>query len=406
VADTTVNASVDSSLSVQNGLWGPYWSDISTGVIITLNAGFDLIAERTTNKGANWSTIALQGASITTQWIDVWYDRETPGDTGNLVHVVYLESDNDIFHYRTIDVTDGTVGTERSIATGLTVAGTSNNRTALTKCVNGNLLAAFTTDTEEDCLRSTDGGVNWTSRASPIESLTEDDHILFFPADVDAGDAVCLFWDASATEITMKMYDDSADTWTEFATAVLTSMNLTPARTLWDGSVRHSDKHILMCAWNDEDTANTDVKTADMTVDSIASPSRTVKANVVTNLNESGMSTAMWINQQSDEVRVAYIKGTTFAVALDVVFRISTDGMGTWGDEQAYSEATADDLRLVAAGRTGDDDGGRFQPSWFNDDLNDIFVNEVNGAEIAPAAAGTSLSFPQRRRNQRIMVVR
>jgi len=72
--------------------------------------------------------------------------------------------------------------------------------------------------------------------------------------------------------------------------------------------------------------------------------------------------------------------------------------MATWGTEQAYSEGTVDDYRLLNSGRMVGANGGRYQPSFFNDDLNDIFVNLVNDIEFVagtPAAAiiGVSMFF-------------
>ena len=97
----------------------------------------------------------------------------------------------------------------------------------------------------------------------------------------------------------------------------------------------------------------------------------------------------MFINQQNNDVYCAYLKGGTWLSAVDVVFHISTNGMTGWGTEQAYSEDTAADLRIVCAGRTVGDNGGRYQPAWFDTTLNDIFINENNDVEIAAVAGIT-----------------
>jgi hypothetical protein len=248
--------------------------------------------------------------------------------------------------------------------------------------VNGNLLVAFSTQVEIECYRSIDSGANWTDRADVFETATEEDWVLLFPADVDAGDCCALFWDRSANAISVKMYDDSANTWTE--TAISSGMTFDALHMNMDGAIRHSDNHLLMAAHSFNDNAFDDIHTWDLTVNSIASPTVTAKTDVVTDQGESAQ-VSVHINQQNDDVRVAYLKGGTWEATVDAVYHLSTDDMGTWDAESAYSEAAADDLRLVHAGRTVGDAGGRYQPAFWNDDLNDIFVNETNDVEIAAA---------------------
>ncbi len=185
------------------------------------------------------------------------------------------------------------------------------------------------------------------------------------------------------------MYDDSGDSWTE--TSIAGSMVDDASHINMDGAVRHSDSHVLLAAHSNDDSTTDDLRTWDLTVDSIASPTVTAKANVVTDQAESGQA-AVFINQQADDVYVAYLKGGQWNVTVDVVYHISTDDMDSWGAEQAYSEQAADDVRRVQAGRVVGDDGGRYQPAFYDDDDTDIFVNEVNDIEIAggsPPAAPT-----------------
>ena len=107
----------------------------------------------------------------------------------------------------------------------------------------------------------------------------------------------------------------------------------------------------------------------------------------MTDLAESACA-AVFINQQDDSVYVAYVKGGTWGSAVDAVFKKSSDGMANWAAESSYSEGAADDIRMVHAGRTVGASGGRYQPVFFNDDLNDIFVNLTYDVEIAAAAGG------------------
>ncbi len=391
MADTLVETAVLGFADNAHALWGPYWSDVSTGVIVFRDTEQDISFARTTDKGANWSTTEIEAG--TNLHMAIWYDKETPGDSGTLVHIVWLDRlGTDAAKYVTVDVADGSQGTIRSIDATITVGQfEENNRIAITKAVNGTIIVAFSTQTEIECYKSTDNfATAATAIADVYETATQEDYVLLFPADVDAGDVCALFWDRSADEISLKMYDDSADSWTE--TSISGSMVDDSIHINMNGAVRHSDNHVLVAAHNNDDNAGDDLLTWDLTVNSIASPTVTAKTAIFTNQGESAQA-SVWINQQSDEVRIAYLKGGTWTTTVDVVFHISTDGMGIWGSEQAYSESAADDFRIVSAGRTVGDDGGRYQPAFYDDDELDIYVNETNDVEIAAAAGGAAETF-------------
>jgi len=387
MADTTVNAAVHVSLHrTTNAGIGPYWSDISIGVIINIDPNDDMVFQRTTDKGVGWAETLIQTG--TTRNYAVYYDKETPKDIGTLIHNIWLDEVDGNAYYRTVDVADASLGTLRTIDSSVTVDATENrNKCAITKTRSGNLIGAFSTQTEIECYRSTDSGANWTAIADVYEAGNQEDWVMLFPADTgDDDDACAIFWDRSADEISLKMWDNSVGTWTE--TSISGTMLDSGASLMhMDGSTRHSNGHVYLVAWNIRDDPGADLKTWDLTVDSIASPTITARADVQTNRAESN-DCGMWINQQNNEVRVIYNKGGTALALTDCVYHISTDGMVSWGTEQAYSEAAADDIREISAGRTtGPSSGGRFQIAFQNDDLNDIFVNLVNDTEIVPAAS-------------------
>jgi len=385
MADTSVETEISSSTD-ERGLWGPYWSDKDTGVIVFIDNLSDLSFARTIDAGATWATTEIEAGDA--RHATAWYDKETPGDSGTLVHIAWLDATAGAAYYITVDVDDGLEGTKRTIQSSLTVSTTPKDlRIALTKTVNGNLLCAFSTQSEIECLRSTDSGVNWTDRDNPYESGAEEDWLLLFPADVDAGDAAGIFWDRTADELSLKMYDDSANTWTE--TSIATSMVEDAIHLTMDAAVRHSDGHILLAAHSNDDNATDDLMTWDLTVNSIASPTvNNAKTNIFTNQDVSGFA-AVVINQQNDDVYVAYLKGTTWEAEGHVVYHKSDDDMATWGTEQAYSE-TLDDNRIIQGGRTIGNDGGRVQFVFYNDDNTEIYVNLVNDIEIVASAASST----------------
>jgi len=377
-ADTQV-AVGDTSLYSKNALYGPFWMDTDKSVITYINSSQDMYYASTTDSGATWSSSLVSLGTV--KHAVSWFDQQTTGDSGNLVHMAWIDLADTSFHYASVDISDGSISTVQTIAGSLTVADTTSHRTAITKTVSGNLIACFSTLSEIGCYRSTDNGVNWTSRADAYETASENDWLMLFPANTgDNDDVAGIFWDRSADELSIKMYDESVNSWTE--TLISTSMADSDSYINMGASVRHSDNHILLVAWNAFDTPTADLLSWDLTVDSIASPSVTAKAALLTDQIDAAQA-GMVINQQNDDVYLAYAKGPLFATSVDVVYKKSTDGMGTWGSETAYSETVSDDFRAVDGGGTIDNDGGYIQFSFFNDDTNEILVNLNNDVAIA-----------------------
>jgi len=217
MADTQIDATVDTDAHSSKGLWGPFWLDESIGMIV-YHDDDNLEVQKTTDKGANWTNTVVDTAAMVQ--LACWFDQETPGDSGTLIHMVWMEIDTDDINYRTIDISDASLGTERQIASVTEIHATDiRNRCSITKSRSGNLYASYfgETGTEEDFLRSTDSGENWTSRAALHEGVGgERDHVLLFPANTGDDDDICaLYWDGSVDDLSIQMYDNSANSWTE-----------------------------------------------------------------------------------------------------------------------------------------------------------------------------------------------
>lgn len=368
------------SFAHQTGLRGPYWISNQTGFVAYVNVGFDMSFSRTTDAGASWAETEIEAGTV--RQIAIWFDQETPGDAGELVHIVWANAGaaTDSLFYQTVDVSDGSQGTKRTIDATITVGAAGVTKIGITKTRNGNLIAALHTPTEIVTYRSVDAGVTWTTRATLHETIGQADLVLLFPANTaDTADAAALYWDISADAISIKMYDDSADTWTE--TAILSSMVDDTSNINLDGAVRHSDGLILGTAHSNDDTPTNDIRTWTANPNSIASPTiDTTTADVSTDIPESA-EVGMLIDQNTDDVYVSYLKGGTWAVSVDAFYKKSTDDMATWGSEQAYSVTTSD-FRAIHAGRTVGSNGGRFQPLLYNIVTIELFVNVDNDVAL------------------------
>ncbi len=385
MVDILVEDVIAPALNTGPNLWGPYWSDNNTGIIVYADFNNDVVYARTTDGGLTWAEVTLEANSWTI--ISCWYDKETNGNTGTLVHVAWIDDGPDDLKYVAIDVAAGSVGTIRIVDNAITVdINRSLQRLSVTKTRGGNILIAFSTQTEIGMYRSVNDGVNWTARADVYETATEEDWVLLFPgAGADNQDAAAVFWDRSADEITLKIYDDSADSWAEFGTLIAATAVDSEVYLWMDGAVRHSDDHVLLGWHSSGDTAGDDLQTAELTVGD--SPAVTAKTNVFTNQEESGQ-VAILIDQLTDAVYLAHIKGGTWLSSTSaVVFHVSTDGMLNWGSEEEYSETTRS-YAQISSGHSVGSAGGHFQPAMHNiAGPRAIHVNLVNQSLNLPSGA-------------------
>jgi len=397
MADTNVATDHSSNSEDFNSLWGPYWIDKDKGLIIRADGNVNVAKSITTDGGATWD----DSVAVTTDGIHFacWFDRDTPGDMGTIVHVVWLDYVADTFHYVDIDVNGGGVGTERTIESSLTVSVTGyQQRCAITKTVSGNLIAAMSTQAEIHCAKSEDDGATWIHGVADVyETGTEEDWLLLFPAcTADDNDACGLFWDRSINEISIKMFDDSSGTsgaWTESTgdpNAIDDIFNIQ-----MDAAVRHSDGAILLANHGYYDNAADDLTTWEIIPDSIADPTVTEKTEIFTNQTESAQA-AIIINQQNNDVYVAWFSGAagggTWQSEVDIWYSKSDDDMANWSAPTQVNEDTADDSRMLHGGRTISASGGRIQFVWYLDDLSDSFVNLNNDIEIAAEAAPVGIT--------------
>lgn len=391
-ADTAVDTSTNSGHDLytngqQGGVWGPYWTSTTTAYVFYRDldgGGNPVIAySKTTNGGTSWSA-ATSVSADNIEGFAVWYDQHTTGDTGTKIHVAWV--DGLAAQYRSLDTNGDTLGTETTVKT---MTGSEGRfRVGIVKARGGNLYVQFSNVAAaagHDLYRSTDGGANWTDRVTGHEDQSDGDSFLMFPgSETDNQDIWMIYWDFSADEISLKVYDNSADSWAEtsISTGMVESLvSSTPGGHNMSGAQRDSDDHVILAAWNGFDTGTDDLKVWDIA----SSASITAKTDVVTDTDDAAYAN-VFINQQNDNLYVSYVGISTETILTDanLYYKKSTDGGATWDlSATQMNENAIDDLRVVHAGHSVADNGGYFMPFFFNDDLNDVFVNTTNAVAIA-----------------------
>ncbi len=397
MADVTIDANVQTALGYRTLRGGTFWVSPTVGYDIYLNATADLVYKKTADGGGTWGAaqVIVAAASCNAWMFDCWADWQTDGDAGTKVHIVYVSADTGEIRYVYLDTSDDSVGGDDLIETcqgnGIFNAQSGQYGTcvvSITKTRGGNLAVAIkykdSLNAEFNSFYTSPDADTWTSKASPFDDDT--DQCMLFPGnEADNQDVWGAYWDAPGDEILLATFDNSGNSWSK--QSVSGGMVERNNNKQWDGAIRLSDGHLILAAWNLWNNVAADLMVWDIN----GAGSITAKTNVITNTKEYFL-VAVFINQDNDDIYIAYIGGTLMGNFLAAFYQKSDDGAGTWGGQQAMQADAEDDMAGIWAGAVKAAWGGKFQPVWFNTDFNDIFTNTDNGISIAAVAAAAAAS--------------
>jgi hypothetical protein len=386
MADTQVFSAPQNATDSRKVFCGPFFADVNNAVFVCDDSGADLNSFYTSDAFATAPTqTEVEAGNCKAMY--AFPDWAVPGDTGTIVHVAWMDVTQSELYYVTIDASDGTIGTKRTVDTTLTVSGTDFlNRICITKTRSGNIIIAGSTQTETFAFKSTDNFVTSnTSIASPYETATEEDHCLMFPANtLDNNDACAVFQDRSAGTLTLKKYDDGTDSWASETTIVASGI-VSNNRMNMDAVMRASDGKLIVATHTGFDTTTNDILCYE--VDPADTVAVTALTTIETDLEEAGWI-SMVINQQNDDIYVCYIYGSAMLATTGTYYKLSTNGGTSWGTRTKLSEDADDDIRMMGCTMSITDAGGQFMPGWYNDDTTDIWVNLNTSIEISAATGG------------------
>lgn len=266
----------------------------------------------------------------------VWYDRWTPGDAGTLIHVWACEFGADDITYLNLDTANDAIVGPVTVFNGASL-GSGSTMISGTKARGGNLYVVFDGDagTETGFYRSTDGGVNWTSRSNTVNEAGTDYYLLVPGNAADNQDIECVFWDTSANELSLKSYADTGDAWTEVSIATsMTDVSIGTIRPQFAVIIRPSDNHLLVAAWNLRDNASARLRTWEIN----GAASITAKTDILTNADDShgvalccDAANNVWAYYLGKEDGSQTLAASQSAIG--VYGKLSRDGMATWGSE-------------------------------------------------------------------------
>lgn len=335
--------------------------------MVYIDTGSDVAFRKSTDGGLTWSNPTVVFAGTTTAmavWPDWW-----SGIAGGLIHIAYQESATDDTLYRTIDTASSdALSTQTVIFAGASTA--TGGHLSITRAVGGNVYCKTVIDNgaEGGFYRLPNANVPngaWDAARTVDETIAGSDMMILAPnlTAADNQDIMAIFWDASANEISRKLYDDSGNSWSE--TSIATSMTDQAATTAFphfDLCVDIANNRLIVAAWSAVDTANADLRCWTITDSAI-----TEVTNVVQNSTDDqglcaialDLDTGHWYcfyGGQSDG-------SETFLTAINIYYKVSTDDGTTWGPETLLTNRTYDITWLIATPRFS----GDFTVAWHND---------------------------------------
>ena len=292
---------------------------------------------KSTNGGITWERPIQISTPTTISAMAVWYDRWS-GINGDLIHFAYANTADDDINYRNYNVSTGTLSSQTVVFAGASTA--IGGSLSITRARGGNLIVAGSIDAgaEDGAWRSTDTGATWGAIADPSEAATQDQYLLAPGWNADTQDVDLYFWDASENEISVKRYDDSANTWAE--TSIATGMTDVAADTSspnYNVTVDLTNSRNLLVAWSNVDIANSDLRCWHITNTTI-----TEVTNVVLNSTDDQALCAIGIDTSTEHWYVWYCgtsSGTeTVYTDLNIYYKVSTDSGTTWGPETRVTD--------------------------------------------------------------------
>jgi hypothetical protein len=274
---------------------------------------------------------------------DVWYDQWTPGDSGTKIHIFFQDTDTDDVAYKSLDTSGDTLSSIVTIFAGAGAGVQNTSYISGTKTRGGNLIVSYHVAGSSDsgAYKSTDGGASFSILTNIVEATG--DWALAFPGnEADNQDAWFLYLDASADELTLKVYDDSGNSYSESAAIATVIESPTDGSCQWPfaGAIKHSNNHLIVALCTELDTGTNDFRVFDIN----GTGSITELTAIATNIDDIYYPSVFV--SDADDIYVAYTGkrdgSSTLGTNASVYYTLSTDNGTSWSaGDTAYSVGSA-----------------------------------------------------------------
>jgi hypothetical protein len=337
-----------------------HWSGAGTNYIIqkpdgtiymvSIDGLSDVSFKKSLDGGLTWSQSTVVFAGTATN-LAVWYDRWSELASDYIV-CAYTESTGSDTLFRTINTGSGdALSTQTTIFAGTSRA--AGGHLSITRALSGNVYCKSVIDAgaEGDFFRLTQANFPngaWDNRAVDETIATLDQMILLpnlAPTSADNSDIMAIFQDASVTETSRKLYDDSGDAWAEASiNAAITELSTATAFANFCAAPDLTNNQVVLLVWTQADLAN-----ADLLCYTITDSAITAKTDVVTNSTDDQGLCAISIDAVSGWWYAFYggisTGGETWNTSMHIYMKVSKDAGTSWGPETLVDTGAAFTLR-------------------------------------------------------------
>ncbi len=344
----------------------------------TIDERSEIVYSKTTNGGDSWSSpIGLDSTfnDPTFRSFSVWYDQWTPGNSGDLIHIIvgaagdYME-----MYYNYLDTSDDSSSGAWTFLYGFEWHNAPDGGGAVTVSTEGYIFGALwgrRPGTDYPRIMKYDS--SWTDISPEYAINTEEhDHGQLLP--LSNGDIICIYEDSGQNNLYSFVYDEETDTWDSSATIVTSIVSGTT--TGWEdanwGAVLDPDTYDVYLLLNNDVFANGGDMETWVFSDNDRSWSK--KTDVLKNVGSSG-----------DEVKPTYdpLTDTLYAIAIfgtNIYVKNSTDGGDSWGSFEEITTASEDWIVV----RTNFISFGRVYAIYFDEPNDDLYGNTISLTDINP----------------------
>lgn len=309
-------------------------------LVISKYVNNDVYYTKSTDYGYTWSEATLIHTTTNYNNISVWYDRWSQLNSDTLR--IFWNNGVDLF-YSELNLSNDNLG---SVITVLDSTGGSSGNYGGIGIINsrsGNILLAqgWTQNSGAGIFGkiSTNGGATWSSANVLYESGTSGfDKFGLLPGYDNSDDFIAIYLDQSAGEISKKIYDYSAGTWSE--TSIATGLTISANSGLALGLATDTVNNQNLVSFLSGPTSTT----GDLLFWKFSESSTTQLTDVITNIGTASCITnfsRISIDNNTNYWYVSYggRAGTNNNPNVDGIrYKYSTNGGSTWSSEQTYTD--------------------------------------------------------------------